>query len=45
MLQMEAFHRPTFTEILEHPWMKGYMPDKKEIVAEFEKRHFQVKSN
>jgi len=26
MLQFEPSHRPSFSEILEHPWMKGYMP-------------------
>jgi hypothetical protein len=45
MLQFEAIHRPSFTEIIEHPWMKGNMPDKKEILSEFEKRRFEVKSN
>ena len=45
MLQFEASHRPSFSEILGHPWMKGNMPDKATIFAEFEKRHFEVKNN
>jgi len=44
MLQFDASHRPSFSEILAHPWMKGYKPDKKEIIAEFEKRHLEVKN-
>jgi hypothetical protein len=45
MLQFDASHRPSFSEILSHPWMKGRMPGKQEIVAEFEQRHAQVKNN
>lgn len=45
MLQFEDTHRPSFTEILEHPWMKGHMPSKKDIQAEFEKRFVEVRAN
>jgi hypothetical protein len=45
MLQFEPSHRPSFSEILEHPWMKLDTPSAKEIKGEFEKRHMEVKSN
>ena len=45
MLQFEPSHRPSFSEILEHPWMKLDTPSAKEIRGEFEKRHMEVKSN
>jgi hypothetical protein len=35
----------SFSEILAHPWMKGYYPDKQDIIAEFERRHQEVKAN
>lgn len=43
MLQLDAAHRPSITEVLAHKWMQGPMPSKDEVRAEFTKRDLIVK--
>ena len=34
MLQLDPAHRPTMSEIMAHPWMRGDTPSKEEVIAE-----------
>ena len=43
MLQLDPSHRPSIPDIREHPWMKGPMPTKEQILQEFSKRDLIVK--
>lgn len=38
MVQLDAAQRPTISEIINHPWMKGELPDHQEVIVEFKKR-------
>jgi len=43
MLQLDPAHRPTIPEVLAHPWMKGDVPTREEIQAEFSQRELSVR--
>lgn len=42
MLQLDAAHRPSMSEVMNHPWMMGPVPTSEEVFAEFEKRQIDV---
>lgn len=42
MLQLDPAHRPTMSEILAHPWMRGDLPSKEEVIAELKHRKMQM---
>lgn len=42
-MQLDVNHRPTISEVLAHPWMKGDTATREEIVEEFKKREIIVK--
>jgi hypothetical protein len=43
MLQLDPSHRPSIEDIMAHPWMKGPIPSKEQIIAEFQQRDVIVK--
>lgn len=42
MLQLDAAHRPSMSEVMNHPWMQGSIPTEEEVFAEFEQRQHDV---
>jgi len=42
MLQLDASHRPSMSEVMNHPWMQGPTPTEEEVLAEFEQRQKSV---
>jgi serine/threonine protein kinase len=42
-LQLDPAHRPSIGEVLAHKWMKGPMPTREDVLAEFTKRDIMVK--
>lgn len=42
MLQLDVAHRPSMSEVMNHPWMQGPTPSEEEVFAEFEKRQLDV---
>lgn len=42
-MQLDPNHRPTISEVLAHPWMKGDTATREEVIAEFTKREIEVK--
>ena len=38
MLQLDAAHRPSMSEVMNHPWMLGPVPTPEQVYQEFEKR-------
>jgi len=44
MLQLDPTHRPSIADIMAHPWMKGEVSTKDQIVQEFDTRDQQVKA-
>ena len=43
MLQVDPVHRPSIYEVVAHPWFKGEMPTKEEVIKEFQGRHNLVR--
>lgn len=44
MFQLDPIHRPSLTEMRNHPWMQGDMASKDEIIAEFKTRQQQIEN-
>lgn len=44
MLQLDPLLRPSINEVLQHPWMKGDMPEPHQVNLEFTKRNNTVKA-
>jgi len=42
MLQLDASHRPSMSEVMNHPWMQGPIPTAEEVFAQFEIRQQAV---
>ena len=42
MLQLDAAHRPSMSEVMNHPWMLGPVPTPEQVYQEFEKRQLAV---
>jgi hypothetical protein len=36
MLQLDSAHRPSISEVMNHPWMLGPTPTGEEVFEEFE---------